>query len=109
MILYPCTEQKELLEPAAVVMQLHQMHMKICLAQFVCECQRIPHLVQSNQDTLGFTSVGWKIFAVKAVPPSPLSLQLEHYVFTHLFRTQLQGTFSWCKSLSLAQISSFIS
>lgn len=101
-IFYPYTEQKELLEPAAVLMQLHQMHTNNCLAQFTCECERIPHLVHSNKDALGFISVGWKIFAMKAVSPSPLSLQLEHYLFKHLFRTQLQRIFSWCKSLSLA-------
>lgn len=91
MIFYPYTEQKELLKPAAVVMQLHQMHTKFCLAQFICECERIPRLVHSNKDTLGLTSVGWKIFAVKAVSPSPLSLHLECYLFTHLFRTHFPG------------------
>lgn len=64
MIFYTYKERNGLLKPAAVVMQLHQMHVNICFAQCICKCKRIPCVRYSNKETLGFTSVGWKTFAV---------------------------------------------
>lgn len=89
MIFYTYQEQKGLLKPAAVVMQLHHKHMNVCFAQSLCKRGRVC-VVSSNKETRGFCISGLEnICCENSVP---FALQLKHYLFTHPFSIQLGRT-----------------
>lgn len=98
MIFYPYTEQKELLKAAAVGCSFIKSTGKFALPSLSVRVKEFPILCTLRR--IHWVSHQWagKYLQGKQCPlfPFPCNWSL----FTHLFRTQLQRTFSWCNSLS---------